>query len=414
MTGDARMIALAAWRSIWRSRSRSLITITALAFGLAFSVFMISFADGMYEKLIRDAVRQQAGHVVVEHREYGSEPSVDLVVKDAAAIAEEASRFPDFAESQLFVLGQGVVQSSRESAGVGIVGIDPRMQAESAAARGLKQGRFLAGDDRDAVFVSETLAKRLGVAAGKRVVLSSNDVSGELVQNLFRICGTFATGSDEIDSAVVYVSLTAARALFGMGARDATRVGIMLRDDAQIAAFRTGLAQRLAGHDALAVRTWGEVLPDLFRYVRFDRASSLVSCGILIFIVLFTLFNTILMAILEREREFALLMAIGASPGRLRTQVILESVVLAALGCALGLALGYASSLWFARDGIDMSALYSSPVSVSGFTIDMMVRPRLRLSVAFSMTALAWLAACLMTLVPALRIGRIAITERLR
>ncbi|HAU28635.1 MAG TPA: hypothetical protein DCW68_00785 [Rhodospirillaceae bacterium] len=413
MMADVGMVFLVAWRSIWRARTRSLITVGAMAFGLAFSIFMMAFSDGMYAKLIHDAVSQQAGHVVVEQKDYENAPDPALMVPDADAVLRMASRIPGFVEGQVFILGQGVVQSSRESAGVGVVGIDPVAQALSTPARGRVEGKYLEPGAQE-VFMSASMARRLGVASGKRVVLAVNDASGELVQMLFRIAGTFTTGSEEIDGAVVYVPLGAARSLFGLAPHAATRVGMILENAEMAPAFRDALSRETGSREGLAVYLWNEVLPDLARYIRFDRGSALVTCGILIFIVLFTLFNTILMAILEREREFALLMAIGTRPARLMAQVLIESASLSLLGCLAGMALGYGASVAFSGSGIDMSSLYSSSVSVSGFTIDMLVYPRFRLSVAGWMSFWAFLFATGVALLPTLRIGRMSLTERLR
>ena len=85
------MLVKLAWRSLWRNRRRTLITITSIALGMTCALFFIALADGMYKKLIDQAVRMEAGHVAVEHPEYHDAPAVDRFVHSVAAVREPLS-----------------------------------------------------------------------------------------------------------------------------------------------------------------------------------------------------------------------------------------------------------------------------------------------------------------------------------
>ena len=93
------------------------------------------------------------------------------------------------------------------------------------------------------------------------------------------------------------------------------------------------------------------MLPDVASYIKMDKGSNFVFQGILIFLILFTIFNTILMSVLERKREFAMLLALGTQPGKLRLQVLMESVFLGFIGCCLGMLLGGLASYLVNRYG---------------------------------------------------------------
>ena len=69
-------------RSIWRNRRRTLITVSSIALGLAFAIFFIALAEGMYAVMIEQVVRMQAGHITLEHPEYREAPAFDLWLKD--------------------------------------------------------------------------------------------------------------------------------------------------------------------------------------------------------------------------------------------------------------------------------------------------------------------------------------------
>ena len=125
----------------------------------------------------------------------------------------------------------------------------------------------------------------------------------------------------------------------GLGPDCATQLGVILtRPDRQEAVHRR--LQSLVAGKNLAVRTWQEVNPDLAAHVRLDRAANLVFQGLLLLVILFTILNTLFMATLEREREFAVLLALGTPRRLLGWQLMAETFFLGLLGCAGGMVVG--------------------------------------------------------------------------
>ncbi len=86
------MIIRLAWRSIWRHRRRTIITVSSIGFGLACAVFLIALADGVYDQMINDAVRMQAGHITLEHPDYRDAPAVLSVNAASGSNRIDASR----------------------------------------------------------------------------------------------------------------------------------------------------------------------------------------------------------------------------------------------------------------------------------------------------------------------------------
>ncbi|MBW2052970.1 MAG: hypothetical protein JRF41_09355, partial [Deltaproteobacteria bacterium] len=110
------MIVRLAWRSIWRNRRRTLITVSSIGLGLTCAIFFIAMADGVYVQLINDAVRMQAGHVTLEHPEYRDAPAIDLYLPDTRALRTQIEKMINVERTKLLILGQGVAKS-----GVGTV-----------------------------------------------------------------------------------------------------------------------------------------------------------------------------------------------------------------------------------------------------------------------------------------------------
>jgi ABC-type lipoprotein release transport system permease subunit len=410
------MVAALAWRSLWRHRRRTLITVTTIGLGLASVVFFVALAEGVYHQLIEDAVRIQAGHVTLEHRDYRAAPAIDLRVHGVAALRARAGALPQAERTKLLVLGQGVARSGTAAAGVAVMGVEPAAETTtSPLARRIVAGTYLADGDGAWLVVGAVLAERLHLDVGSKLVLTTNDASGALVETLFRVRGIFRTGADEIDGVVVQAPLGAARRLFGLGDDEATQLGVVLRDSRTQRAALQALRGMLAPRDDVAVRTWQETLPELAAFIRLDRVSDRTFEGFLLLLTLVTGFNTLLMSVLERQREFAVQLALGTPPGLLRRQVLCEALMIGLLGCLAGLAVGGAVSLWVERHGWDLSRIYGT----SGFTISgLAMSTRIHARVTFPL--LAWLggivlgAVLLMSLVPVRRAARVPVADLLR
>jgi ABC-type lipoprotein release transport system permease subunit len=363
-----------AWRSVWRYRRRSVITISAIAVGTALAFFFITMADGMYKKLIDEAVRMNAGYVTVEHRDYSRDLSIDLALGDIDEIGALARQVPGVVSVKVLIQGQAVVSTGSGSAGVGLFGVDPDSErAASPLAQKITQGRFLRSDDERGVVLGARLADRLKLRPGKKLVVTTNDVNGELVSEMLRVTGIFQMGMEETDGFLVQVPLDVARAIFRLDPDQATRMGLVLTSPKiQDRALRH-MRDRMAGRD-VAVLPWQEVMPDLAGFMAVDKGFNYVFQAIIMFIIGFTILNTILMSVLERTREFATLMAIGTSPLRLRLQVATESLFIGVLGTGMGLLCGGLVSWYFQIHGIDFSGIYNEDTTIVGYAIDPLIK----------------------------------------
>ena len=408
-----KSLLIISWRSIWRHKRRTIISASAISFGLSLAVFFLSLGDGVYAQMIDDTVSMNGGHFTLQHPEYLDAPAIDLVVPHADALRKEMARLDGVKETKILVLGQGMGKSGRGDTGVAIMGVEPEVEVKtSPLAKRLIAGRFLEKADEDKIVVGQKMAERLKLEVGSKLVLSSTDVNGDLIEDLVRIKGIFKMGSAEVDGHMVEVPIGFARRFFGLQADAATQVAVVLshpdRRDAVMAA-----AEKIIPRGVAAL-PWEKVLPDLANYIRLDRGSNQVFQGIIIFLCLFTIFNTILMSVLERTREFAVMMALGTPLARMRGQIFLESMLLALLGGAVGLAIGGGLGGYFQVFGLDMSALVGDEMDVSGFAVNTRVHAKVTLEMLVTMGGGVFGATLLISLFAMRRVKRIDVAEVLR
>lgn len=399
-----------AWRSLWRNRRRTLISMLSLAFGLFLAVTFISVADGVYARLVDDAVRLQGGHITLEHPSYRDAPAIDLSIAVSPALRQQIEDLPGVERTKALVLGQGVAKSGAGAVGVAVLGVEPEIERlTSPVPNKIVKGSYLTGAGKQEVLIGVDLAKQLKLELGKKMVITTNDAQGSLVEELYRVSGIFHLGTEEIDGYLIQLPLHAAQRLYRLPEDRVTQVGVILGDVDDMARLSPAVAA-IAG-PGVAVLPWDKVMPELAGYIRMDGGSNVVLQGILLFLILFTVFNTLLMSVLERRREIGVLLALGTPPGRLKLQILTESALLASLGCIVGLLAGGLLSYYLAVHGLDLRQLMKGDLAISGVAVSPIVHARLTPRLFLWLGGGMFLATLLISLYPMHKAARIEVAD---
>lgn len=408
------MVARLAWRSIWRNKRRTIITVVSIGMGLAFAIFFIAFAEGVYLELIESGVRMQAGHITLEHPEYREAPAIDLFLTDPTNSRREIEKIKQVQSTKLLVQGQGVARTGFGTAGIGIMGVEPSVEARtSPLVQSIIEGRYLEDGDGPLVVVGTKLAQRLHLKTGKKMVITTNDSTGALTEQLCRVVGIFETGTTEIDNYLLQTPISFARTLYNLPPGSATQLGVILAKSGSLNKVLSQIRSMLGQNPAKAY-PWQEIMPEVASYIRMDKGSNLVFQGILLFLILFTIYNTILMSVVERQKEFAVLLALGTPPGLLRKQVFTESIFLGLIGCGSGIVVGglasYAMQVW----GLDISAFYSEGLSISGFGVSSVMHAKVTVGLLLWMGGIVLGVTLLLSIFPMRKAARVPIVDTLR
>ncbi len=408
------MLARLAWRNIWRNKRRTIITVVSIGLGLTFALFFITLAEGAYHQMIRDATRMQSGHITLEQKEYRVAPAVDLYIEFPEKLRREIEAMKGVEKTKLLILGQGVARSGNGAVGVSVIGVEPAVERDiSPIAKRIKEGEYLAADDKHLVVIGTGLARRLKLELGHKLVITTNDAQGDLVEELYRVKGIFETGSEEIDGYLVQMPVAAARSLFNLPADGSTQLGVILTDQSWLPRVMPKI-KALVTDPNIAVLTWQEVIPELAAYITLDRGSNWIFQIILLALILFTIFNTILMSVLERRQEFAILLALGTPPAQLQVQVLVESAMLGFIGVAFGLLLGGGIGYYYQVHGLDFSKLLQQGVSISGLAMETKMHARVTAPILIWCGALVYFATLFLTLIPMRRAARTPFADILR
>ena len=415
MKSNLLLITKIGWRSIWRNKRRTLISLFSIIIGTGIPIFFVCIAWGFYAGLIDDVARLMSGHITYEHVEYRNSPSNDLWVDDIHKINKTLNNNAEVLSTKQIVNLQGVAHTAKGSVGISLMGIEPEKEiAISFLPETVIEGNYLSKGDGRWVVVGYQLAKNLNVSVGKKFVFTTNDIKGELVEELFRVKGIFKTGSKEIDGHFVQSDIEIARKIAGLGSDDVSQLGIIVKNPDTHENFLQDLQKSLAKNNGVFL-SWQKIMPDVATTIRMDRTAISSFMIMLVVIVLFTMFSTILMSTLERKREFASLLAIGTQQKELKIQIFIETIFFGLIACPLGALLGIGIAKWV--EGYDMMNVVggkAGDMSVGGFGMDTIITPLFSAPLILQISIFFFLAVQLLSILPMYFISRISITDELR
>jgi putative ABC transport system permease protein len=297
------------------------------------------------------------------------------------------------------VRGEGLASSPRASVGVRVVGVDRNAEPSvSLVPDALTQGDFLPEAGKS--FIGEALAKRLKVKIGQKLVVSVQNPGGDLSGRPYRVAGVFRTASTDLDENTIYLSLSDAQDLFGLGAA-ISEIVLLAHRRSDIDALRDSLAAALG--DDFEAHGWEELQPLLVVFVEsFDLVSWYVY-GAVFVAMAFGIANVLLMAVYERTREIGMMMALGMKRGRVVGLVALESLLVTSVGVVVGFAVAAAGLYWL-RDGIEFG---SYAESLRGLGAGTRIVPQLRSSDYVIPLVISLVVSLLASGWPALRAARL-------
>ncbi|HEX9626437.1 MAG TPA: ABC transporter permease [Acidiferrobacterales bacterium] len=348
----ATLLLTLAWRNLWRHTRRTVLIVIAVALGVWSMVILAALARGSMEQQIRNEILNLTGHVQIHAPGYRDDPVIDHRMVPPSPALRAALDDPAVTAWATRVRVPAVVASERESAGVALVGIDPEGERGLSFIPGaVVEGRYLAPDDGAGLLIGRKLAERLETGLGRRVVIMSQDVDNAIADRGFRVVGVFDTDAPGAETAFVFVTRAAAQAMLKLG-EQVSELAVMTTDRRRLDALTARLKAAAPGLD---VASWAEAQPLLVVTASITEVVLYIWFAIVFLAMSFGLVNTLLMAVFERTREIGLIQALGMQPRQVLVQVLLESLLLLAVGLAIGNALAWGHLAWI-RDGIDLSA----------------------------------------------------------
>jgi len=379
----------------------TLFTAVGVTIGVAALVVMLAVMSG-FETNLRQRMLSLSPQVQVQ--------SFGGAISDYAGVEGRIDHTAGVAGSDPFIVGQGLISAAHGISGVVVRGVEPRnpvvisrlqRYVDAASLRMLESGAAGGGAHPiNGLLLGATLADKLKVKAGDPVRIVAPIIAGANSQLStrsadFRVAAIFNSGVQFIDSDVIFMGLATAQDFFGRPGK-ADGIEVKLHDLDQTTAV-TGALRATLGH-TFRVTNWMEYDQAASAgFAMLKRVYAMVLL-LLIGVAAFNLIATLIMVVMEKRKDIAVLLAMGATPAEVRWIFQLKGIIVGAAGTALGLVIGAVTC--FALSRYQFIHIPSKIYGISTLPID--AEP-----VSFVVVAIASMVLCyLATIYPSRQASR--------
>ncbi|MEJ5347893.1 MAG: lipoprotein-releasing ABC transporter permease subunit [Desulfosoma sp.] len=324
----------------------TLISVAGVAVGVMALIVVLAVMNGFQHDL-RDRILGVTSHAVVGHFQGSFGSYGDLV--------QEIQHEDGVEAATPFVLTQVMVNSGKSISGAILRGIDPQTASKvTRLEQSLLQGTLaslltprqtLSTSERSlpGILFGVELAARLGVQTNDYVTLISptgqTTPAGRVPKSqLFRVVGLFKSGMYEYDNTLAYVHLQDAQKLLGIG--DAVN-GIEVKvKDIYAASQVAERLQKKLGYPYW-VRDWMQMNHNLFSALKLEKVVMFIILTLIILVAAFNIVSSLIMMVMEKTKDIAILKAMGATTHKVRRIFVLEGLLIGVVGTVLGLVGGF-------------------------------------------------------------------------
>jgi len=388
------------------ARVTSLIAIIGIAVGVAALIVALALANGFRDEM-RDKILRGTAHLTVMRSDGQAMPEYKEVAKRIASL-------PSVVSATGTTYDGAVIVGPKASAYAVLRGIDgTSTQTTSDIARSLISGSIdnvfevpEKSPDFPRVVLGSELAARTGLKVGDSAEIITAPAavsSANGSRRHLRVAGFFRSGLFEYDSTWIYLPLDTA-AEFSGEAHAAAVISVQVANLYDVKSAATNVKQLLGS--SYTTVDWQEANRPLFTALALERRIGLVIIGLIIFIAALNITTTLILVVMERRRDIAILNTMGARAGSIMSIFVIEGAIVGALGAAGGVLLGALAVLVASR-----YQLISLPADVYSIS-------NVPLSLNFRDMALAALVALVLsilaTVYPARAAARIRPAEMLR
>jgi len=388
------IIGLRYLRAKRRQRTISLntfISIAGITLGVAALIGTLGIMTGFKEDL-QAKILGTTAHIIVQERGTND-------MKHYTDVVQQIEAVPGVIAAAPFIFKQVLITSKSSVQGVILRGIQTEQEVQVTDLQanikfgdlaGLKNpslvshesGRSLSGQapspsaNRPGIILGKELSMRLGVFIGDsiNVVSPVGPIKSFTMTPKIRpytVVGIFESGMFEYDSSLSYISLEEAQKFFGLGD---TVTGIQVKvNDVFLA---KAISQRLEAALGLSflARDWMQMNQSLFSALKLEKTMMFLLLVLITLVASFNIVGTLTMIVNEKQREIAILKAMGATPQSIMKIFMLNGLVIGLVGTCIGVPLGY-SFLWLIQNywTFDASVYYISRIPVHILPLDVVL-----------------------------------------
>jgi lipoprotein-releasing system permease protein len=313
----------------------TVISIVGVAAGVAALIIALAITGGFREDLQKKLLGAQP-HVSVLSKARSSG------IPDYMRITKEVEQVPGVVFAAPAIYQNVLLGSETQASGVVLKGIVPESESRlSALSQNLVEGSFNDFHD-DSIIIGRDLSKKLGAFIGDRVnavSVATRMTPMGLAQRSrsLRITGIFESGLYDYDSGWAYIPLDTAQNLLGVKSV-VNVIEARIADIYQAKVVGKKIVDRLGGD--FDFTDWIDMNQPIFQALKLEYYVTFITIGLIVLVAALNIVATLIMMVLEKTRDIAILMSMGATNENVRRIFILQGVIIGVVGTACGVIVG--------------------------------------------------------------------------
>ncbi|NOQ26992.1 MAG: FtsX-like permease family protein [Bacteroidales bacterium] len=403
------MIWSVSWRNVWRSKTRSLVIISAITLGVFAGVYTIAFMFGWVNQRVDNVILTEVSHIQLHHADYMQTNEVHDYITDINSIKDNIESKPNVAGVSTRLIATCMISSAETGSGVQMVGINPENEQKVTNLHSkIIDGAYFEGVKRNPIVIGEKLAKKLKVKVRSKLVVTVTEMDGTLSGGAFRVAGIFKTANSTYDEMRAFVRIEDLQNLIKIEDNAGHEIAVLMNENN----IENEIADQLKSeYPALQTMTWTELMPDMKMMNESMKFMMYIFVVIILLALGFGIVNTMLMVILERVKELGMLMAVGMNKLRIFSMIVLETIFLSLVGGVIGIGFAVLLTLITGKTGVDLS-LWAEGLSSAGF--DSIVYPEIGFDSVIIVTILVIVTGILSSIYPARKAIKLNPAEAIR
>jgi len=403
------MILKVAWRNIWRNSTRSFVVMGAIIIGIWSIIFLVGMVNGLIDSYIDNAIKNEVSHIKIHHPEFIKDKESKYFITDIAKVKASIDTISGVKAVSYKTIINSMISSSHSGRGISAIGINPTDEVKvSGVSQHVTEGSYIIESKKNQILISKRTAKKLKVKLRSKVVLTFQNLENEITMGAFRVVGLFETGNNMYDESVVFVRQKDINKLVGINGYG-HELAILVDDLSQIDGIQKSLINLFP---KLLVRNYKEVQPELALFQSQIKMVGIIYMVIFMLALIFGIINTMMMAVLERVKELGMLMSIGMNKAKVFFMIVVETLLLAVIAAPIGLFLGYLTTSYFQKNGINL--FFYSEEGMKQFGFDKFIYPKVPTETFWQLVIAVSLTALLGSLYPAWKAIRLRPVEAIR
>lgn len=400
-----------ALRNVVRNRRRTLLTLSTIVLCVATTVIVRGVIGATTRSIVEGVTKGVTGDLQIYPPGYID--AVDAVPLDrtftAGGEVEKVLSGLDLVYSPRLRFAGMIFGKDDRSSFFTAIAIDPEMEAKVCprlSDSAVVQGRFLEGRSKKEVLVSRPFADVLGVAPGDTVAILGRSVHGSISAKELVVAGLFEPAVPDAGQKMIYVPIEVGQSfvdLPGAYTEIAASASTLERSEVLLGELNARFSE---GETTAEVYFWTDTMKFFKTVIGFQDAMAQIVTVIFFIIATAAIFNTMLMAVMERIKEVGISRALGMRRRQVRRLFLTEGALLGLCGALAGVAIGTAFTAIAGEVGLS----FKPP----GAAVPVVLHPSTTLMTVAFVTALAVGTSVVAALQPAAFASRLRPLDALR